>query len=178
MKTLNILFILDGDARTDLSEDLRTKIAEIARAKQHGVGAIELRRNETPPCTGCLRCLTHHPGVCIFNESFARIIQQVPEYSVIVFLTPVLFGTFSSTMKNVIDRGGLIIKNHKSCRQIVIGYGEDATDEERSTFIDITAKHRGKADIVHPNLVESVDVYFTKSREDNERICQSLGNIA
>jgi multimeric flavodoxin WrbA len=177
MKTLNILFILDGDARTDLSEDMRTKIAEIARAKQHGVGAIELRRNETPPCTGCLRCLTHHPGECS-SRSFAGIIEQALDCRVVIFLTPVLFGTFSSTMKNVIDRGGLIIKNHKSCRQIVIGYQEDATDEERSTFIDITAKHRGKADIVHPNLVESVEVYFTKSREDNERICQSLGNIA
>jgi multimeric flavodoxin WrbA len=178
MKTLNILFILDGDARTDLSEDVRTRITEIARAQQRRVEGIELRRSDSPPCTGCFRCLTHHPGVCIFNESFASIIQQVPEYSVIIFLTPVLFGTFSSMMKNVIDRGGLIIKNHKSCRQIIIGYGEDATDEERSTFIDITVKHRGKAEIVHPNLVESVDVYFTRSREDNRSICKGLGNIA
>ena len=89
-----------------------------------------------------------------------------------------LFGTFSSTMKNVIDRGGLIIRNHGTCRQIIIGYGEDATDEERRTFIDITAKHRGKAEAVHPHLVEHVEVYFTRSREDTEDICESMGSIA
>ena len=81
-------------------------------------------------------------------------------------------------MKNVIDRGGLIIRNHRNCRQIIIGYGEDATDEERSTFIDITAKHRGKMEAVHPHLVEHVEVSFTRSREDTQDICESLGSIA
>jgi multimeric flavodoxin WrbA len=178
MKTSNILFILDRDSRTELSEDIRERIAAIAHAKQCVVGAIELRRNDVPPCSGCLHCLTRHPGTCAFNRSFAGISEQAPDFPVIVFLTPVRFGTFSSTIKNVIDRGGLIIRNHTSCRQIIIGYGEDVTDEERSTFIDITAKHRGKADVVHPTLEESVEVYFTRSREDNGSICQSLGDIA
>ena len=177
MKTSNIFFILDGDSRTELSEDIRERIAAIARAKQRGVGAIELRRDEVPPCTGCFHCFTRHPGECS-NRSVANIIQQVPDCPVVIFLTPALFGTFSSAIKNVIDRGGLIIRNQSSCRQIIVGYGEDATDEERSTFIDMTAKHRGKADIVHPNLKENVEVYFTRSREDNGSICESLGNIA
>jgi multimeric flavodoxin WrbA len=174
METSKMLFILDGESRTDLSEDIRTRITEIARAKRRGVEAIELRRSDTPPCTGCLHCLTKHPGACVSNRSFAAIAQQASECPMVVFLAPVVFGTYGSTMKNVIDRGGLIIKNHGSCRQIVIGYGEGATDEERSTFIDITTKHRGKANIVHPNCEENFEVYFTRSREDNRLICENL----
>ncbi len=176
MGTLNILFILDGDSKTDLSEDVRTRIGEIADAKGHSVRAIELKRNDVPPCTGCLSCLTKHPGACVHQGAFTGIIRQAADCPVIIFLTPVLFGTFSSTVKNVIDRGGLIIGNHASCRQIIIGYGEDVTDEERSTFVDIIGRHRGKADIVHPNLEEHFEVYFTRSREDNVRIGENLGS--
>jgi multimeric flavodoxin WrbA len=177
MKSPKVLFILDGDSKTDLSEDLRARVTEMARAKRHAVKAIELRRSDSPPCTSCLRCLTKHPGACVHHASFAVIIEQASDCPVIIFLTPALFGTFSSTIKNVIDRGGLIIKNHKSCRQIIIGYGKDATDEERSTFIDMTVKHKGKADIVHPTVQESIEVYFTRSREDNGSICESLANV-
>jgi multimeric flavodoxin WrbA len=177
MKTPDILFILDGDSRTELSEDVRKRITDAAGARQRQVGTIELHRGDVPPCTGCFYCMTH-PGKCIFDKALARTVQYAADYPAVVFLAPVRFGTFSSTMKNVIDRGGLVIRNHRTCRQIIIGYGEEATDEERSTFIDITAKHRGKADVVHPHLMEHVEAYFTSSREDTEDICESLGNIA
>jgi multimeric flavodoxin WrbA len=178
MKIPDILFILDGDSRSDLSEDVQKRITEAAGVRRRQVETIELHRGDVPPCTGCFHCMTKHPGKCIFDRALARIVQQAADYPAVIFLAPVLFGTFSSTMKNVIDRGGLIIRNHRTCRQIIIGYGEDATDEERSTFIDITAKHRGEAEAVHPHLVEHVEVYFTRSREDTEDICKSLGSIA
>ena len=178
MKTHDILFILDGDSRTDLSEDVRKRITEAAGVRQRQVGTIELHRGDVPPCTGCFHCMTKHPGKCVFDRALARIVQQAADCPAVVFLAPVVFGTFSSTMKNVIDRGGLIIRNARTCRQIIIGYGKDATDEERSTFIDITAKHRGKAEAVHPHLVEHVEVSFARSREDAEDMCKSLGNIA
>jgi multimeric flavodoxin WrbA len=174
MKTL---FILDADFRSALSENLRARVTEIARAKRHDVGVIELGRGDAPPCTGCLRCLVRPAESCISRGFIARLIREAPEYQVIIFLAPVVFGTCSSTIKNVVDRGGLVIAHHTRCRQIIIGYAEDATDEERSTFIDITAKHRGKADVVHPRLVEDVQAYFTRSLEDNESLCDSPGAV-
>ena len=174
MKIPDILFILDGDSRTDLSEDVQKRITEAAGVRQRQVGTIELHRGDVPPCTGCFHCMTKHPGKCVFDRALARIVQHAADYPAVVFLAPVLFGTFSSTMKNVIDRGGLFIRSLGTCRQIIIGYAEDATDEERSTFIDITAKHRGKADVVHPRLVEHIEVYFTGSREDSQDICERL----
>lgn len=175
---MNILLLFDGDSKTDLSEYIHAGIGALAREKGHTFIAIELKRNDVPPCLGCFSCFTKHPGVCVHNESFAGIIEQAPHCPFIIFLTPVLFGAFSSAMKNALDRGGLIIKNHKSCRQIIIGYGEDANDEERSTFVDTTARHRGKADIVHPIFGESFEVFFTGSREESDRICETLGRMA
>ena len=174
MKTL---FILDADSRSALSENLRERVTEIARAKQHDVGVIELGGGDAPPCTGCLHCLVQPAESCISRGFFARLIREAPEYQVIIFLAPVVFGTYSSTIKNVVDRGGLVITHHARCRQVIIGYADDATDEERSIFIDITAKHRGKADVVHPRLVEDVQAYFTRSPEDTESVCESLGAI-
>jgi hypothetical protein len=54
--------------------------------------------------------------------------------------------------------------------QVIIGYGSNIDSEEKGTFIDLTAKHRGKVDIVHPGLDKQVDVYLTMSAEDNMMI--------
>jgi hypothetical protein len=57
---------------------------------------------------------------------------------------------------------------------VIVGFGQDIDDEERSTFIDLTAKHRGKADIVHPGMDRQVDVFVSRSIEDNTRTCEAL----
>jgi multimeric flavodoxin WrbA len=119
-----------------------------------------------------------HPGKCVYDASFTpalrRIVHRAPDCHTVVFLTPVRYGTFSSTMKDIVEKGGFVIHYRKDCKQIIIGFGEDATDEERGTFVDITAKHRGKADVVHPNLKEECAVYVTRSRHDSEGICETL----
>ena len=91
------------------------------------------------------------------------------QFGLTVYLTPVVFGHFSSTVKNAVDRG-----TGSREWQVVVGYGSDIDDEEKSTFIDLTAKHRGRADIVHPGMDGKVDVYVTESIEENAAICESV----
>jgi multimeric flavodoxin WrbA len=181
MDTINMLLISDAESTTELSEDLQGRIVGIARAKDYNLETVALHKNDVAPCTGCLTCVMKHPGECVYNASFTPslldIIRQAPACQSVVFLTPVRYGTFSSTMKHIIERGGFVIQYRKGCRQIIIGFGEDATDEERGTFIDITAKHRGKADVVHPDLTEECAVYFTRSRQDSKEICEGLEGI-
>jgi multimeric flavodoxin WrbA len=171
------LFFIDGDGKTDLSEDLRARLREVARGNGHGVREIELKKDDIPSCLGCLRCITKHPGRCVHHESLAGIIERASGCSAAVFLTPARFGTYSSSIKNVVDRSGFFIDNHGHCRKIVIGYAEEANDEERSTFLDITVKHRGQADIVHLKVRETIDAFFTRSREDNTQICGLLERV-
>lgn len=159
----------DNDSRTELSENLKAGIAEALRERGHQVQVIDLERDHTAPCLGCFLCVTERRGECVTKDAVVEVRRDVRQLGLTVFMTPVVFGHFSSTIKNALDRG---TGSHEW--QVVIGYGRDIGDEEKSTFIDLTAKHRGNADIVHPGMDRRVDVYVTQSLEDNAAICGRL----
>ena len=121
------------------------------------------------PCLGCLLCLTKHPGEFVVKDIVNEIRKKANKYSATFFLTPVLFGHYSSTMASPMNKA---TGSHNL--QVIIGYGEDMDDEEKNTFIDLTAKHRGKKDIVHPGMDRQVDVFVSSSAEDNIKICEAL----
>jgi hypothetical protein len=170
---LNTLVILDKDSKTKLAEDLKVKVVRILEEKGHQVEVVELGKNDVSPCLGCLLCLTKHPGECVTKDIVNEIKKNVRKYSATFYLTPVLFGHFSSTIANVMAKG---TGSHNW--QVIIGFGEDINDEEKSTFIDLTAKHRGKADIVHPGMNCQVDVFVSQSIESNTIICEALKTYA
>jgi hypothetical protein len=166
---LNALVILDKDSKTKLSEDLKAKVVRTLEEKGYQVEVVELGHNDVSPCLGCFLCLTKHPGECVTKDIVNEIKKNIEKYSATFYLTPVLFGHFSSTMANVMAKG-----TGSRTWQVMIGFGEDIDDEEKSTFIDLIAKHHGKADIVHPGMNCQVDVFVTESIEDNTTICEAL----
>jgi hypothetical protein len=170
---LNTLVILDKDSKTKLSEDLKGKVVRTLEEKGHQVEVVELGKNDVSPCLGCLLCLTKHPGECVTKDSVNEIKKNVKKYSATFYLTPVWFGHFSSTIANVMAKG---TGSHNW--QVIIGFGEDIDDEEKSTFIDLTAKHCGKADIVHPGMNCQVDVFVSQSIGNNTIICETLKTYA
>lgn len=159
----------DGDARTALSEDLRAGIVRALIEAGCQVEAIELEKDYTAPCLGCFLCVTERRGACVHTDVVAEVKRDVLRYGLTVYLTPVVFGHFSSTVKNALDRG-----TGSREWQVVVGYGSDIDEEEESTFVDLTAEHRGAADIVHPGMDVQVDVYVTQSPEENATICERL----
>jgi multimeric flavodoxin WrbA len=166
---MNTILILDKDAKTGLSEDLKERILRILKENGHRVEVVELGRNDVMPCFGCFLCLTKHVGICVTRDRIAEIRNNVNRYDMTIFLTPVIFGHFSSTVKCAIDRGC-----GSNNLQVMVGYGDNIDDEEKSTFIGLTRKHRGKVDIVHPGIDKQVDVYLTTSSEDSEAICEAF----
>jgi multimeric flavodoxin WrbA len=168
---MNAIFILDKDVKTELSEDLKAKTYQIIGTKGYQIETVELGKNDVAPCLGldCFYCVNKHPMECVSKDAVYPIKKNIRKYDLTVFLTPVLFGHFSSCIKNAMDRGA---GSHNL--QVIIGYGNDIEDEEESTFIDLTAKHRGSKDVVHPGMDRQVDVYITRSIEDNTAICESL----
>jgi multimeric flavodoxin WrbA len=170
---MNTILILDKDAKTGLSEGVKSRILRILKEKSHGIEVVELGRKDATPCFGCLHCLTKHVGTCVTKDRIAEIRNNPNRYDMTIFLTPVIFGHFGSTVKCAIDRG---CGNQNL--EVTIGYGDDVDDEEKSTFIDLTRKHRGTADIVHPGFAKQVDVYLTTSSEDSEAICEAFRKYA
>ncbi len=163
------LLILDKDAKTALSEDLKQRLLSTLEGLGHRVDVYELGQHDAASCIGCLLCFTKHPGECVSKDIVNELRKKVKEYSATIFLSPVIFGHYSATMSSPINKGA---GAHEL--QVLIGYGEDITEEEKSTFIDLTVKHRGKADVVHPDMDEQVDAYVSECIQDNERICRAI----
>jgi hypothetical protein len=166
---MNILFVLDKDAKTGLSEDLKRQIILNLEVKGHRFDVYELGKNDVTQCLGCLLCLTKHAGECAVKDTVNELRKNVKQYDATFFLTPILFGHYSSTMASPLNKA---TGSHKW--QVLLGYGEGLNEEEKNTFIDLTAKHRGKMDIVHPGMDKQVDVFVSQSLEDNRKICESL----
>lgn len=173
MADTNTLLLFESDSRTMLSEDLKVRVINALEVNGRCVETVGLKKDEVFQCLGCLLCLTKHPGECVNNDIVNRIRKNVSKYTATIFITPIVFGQYSSTMAGAINRG-------TGCHnwQVFIGYGEDIDDEEKSTFIDLTARHRGKADIVHPGMDRQVDVFASRSIEDNIAISEALMRMA
>jgi len=166
---MKAVILRERDARSELSEELESGLAKVLTDHGDEVRIVELERDRVAPCRGCFLCASEYRGACVSNDVVTDIKRETKELGLSVVLTPVVFGHYSSTVKNAVDRGVSSRTWH-----VVIGYGTDMDDEEKKTFIDLTAKHCGASDIVHPGMNARVDVLVTTSREDNAAICRSM----
>ena len=169
---MHVLVVTDRDVSTALSRSLATEIVEVLSRHGHEVRLLDLGREDAAPCRGCLLCFTRHPGECVSKDLVNDLVKaehRRREPAATVFVTPVLFGHPRSTIKNAMDRGAA-----SRYLQVVVGYGDEIDDEEANTFTDLYAKHRGRADIVHPGVDREVVAFVTRSATDNARICEAL----
>ena len=172
---MQVVLVTDRDWVTALSQDLVAVIVAGLRERGHEVRLLELGREDAAPCRGCLLCFTEHPGECVSKDAVNQLIRAEHvrrEPAATVFVTPVLFGHPRSTIKNAIDRGAA-----SRYLQIIVGYGEDIDDEEKSTFIDLFAKHRGKMDVVHPGVDREVVAFVARSEAESALVCEALRTL-
>jgi len=172
---MQVVLVTDRDWVTALSRHLTAGIAAVLRERGHEVRLLELGREDASPCRGCLLCFTKHPGECVSRDLVNELIhaehlRRGPAAT--VFVTPVLFGHPRSTIKNAMDRGAA-----SRYLQIIVGCEEDIDDEEKSTFIDLYARHRGKVDIVHPGVDREVAAFVTTSEAENAAVCEALQDL-
>jgi hypothetical protein len=169
---MEVLLISDGETSSPVADDLTSRLRSVFVERGDDVQLCELRRGDAAPCRGCLLCLTKHPGQCVSRDRVGEIRRRSylnrKDY-ITVFITPVVYGHPSSVIKNALDRG-----TGSHFVQVIIGYGECIDPEERCTFIDITAKHCGVADIVHPGMVREAMAFVTASREESASVCAAI----
>ncbi|MBN2402129.1 MAG: flavodoxin family protein [Spirochaetes bacterium] len=172
--------ISDKDFQTDLFRNLFEKIIVYFDSKGIETKTISIGRNDLAFCMGCFGCWVKKPGECVMNDMMSQINRNFINSDVVVYLSPVIFGQFSANIKNAIDRWlpnilPFFIKRpddstmHPSRYKqypyvIVVGYGEDISDEDAQLFIDITKKHRNNTEVL---------IY----KGDDEDISQELDKI-
>ncbi len=173
---MKLLCLQDADKASDLSKDLVARLGQAVRAGGHELEVVALARGELAYCLGCLRCWYSEQGKCVSRDKLSRLEDRLPEFDLLLFLTPILFGTFSAELKTPIEKGfSSKLSLGRLYPRLIVGYGEDLDEEEVSCFLDITRKHNGAVDIVHPELSGlSVEAHVTRSREDNTALLQRV----
>ena len=95
------MIILDG------STDTPTVVRRIALTGQTLGAEVEhyvLADIPIAPCLGDFECWTKTPGLCRTHDAAQDIMQAIHDASLVVFLTPVVFGGYASSLKKLVDR--------------------------------------------------------------------------
>lgn len=97
--------ILDGTPEGD--ETLAPQSAmlgEILSETDAVVVTYPLRSISTAHCIGCFGCWVETPGICIVDDAGREITEAVIRSDIVIYLTPVTFGGYSSTLKKAMER--------------------------------------------------------------------------
>jgi multimeric flavodoxin WrbA len=97
--------LVDGSFSGDI---LSQKVLGMARiqlgARGVDVDEIVLREKAMHDCIGCFGCWVKTPGLCIFDDFGREYARMEMETDVVVAITPVTYGGYSSLLKRAMDR--------------------------------------------------------------------------
>jgi FMN-dependent NADH-azoreductase len=90
------------------SSSLTESVGEmlIGELKELGwdVETIILRKENIGYCRGCFGCWVKTPGVCLIDDSADALLNSWMKADLLVLLTPITFGGYSSELKKAVDR--------------------------------------------------------------------------
>jgi multimeric flavodoxin WrbA len=80
-------------------------MTEVLTQMDANIQTFSLAEMKLAHCIGCFDCWLKTPGVCVYGEAGAEaILRAYVQSDMVVFITPILFGGYSSQMKQMIDR--------------------------------------------------------------------------
>jgi multimeric flavodoxin WrbA len=91
----------DGDFTLDMIEG--AIVGQLTKQRWE-VEPIELRCTQIAPCLGCFGCWVKTPGTCVIDDAGRETTRKAIQSDLLVWLTPVTFGGYSSELKKAIDR--------------------------------------------------------------------------
>ncbi len=96
--------LLDGSQANDRTgERVRAALTSQLQAQGWDVEPIVLREKKIGNCAGDFFCFIRTPGVCNVNDDNRTIAAAIVASDLIVYLTPVTFGGYGSTLKRMVD---------------------------------------------------------------------------
>jgi multimeric flavodoxin WrbA len=105
------VILLDGSKKNDTDiKRIRSTLEEELGFNGSDVEGLELRNLKILPCTGCFDCWTKTPGICKIKDHGREVTKKMIQSDLLIFLTPVVFGGYSSELKKALDRSlGLML---------------------------------------------------------------------
>ena len=68
------------------------------------VNDFYLQDRKIAPCQGCFGCLIRTPGICLIDDDGREVAKKAVQSDLMVFVSPVTFGGYSSDLKKAVDR--------------------------------------------------------------------------
>ena len=103
--------VLNGVGEDDRDLD---RIGEIVTGElcslNYDAESLILRDLVIGPCLGCFGCWTQTPGICLIDDDARKVTRKMVESDIVVYLTPITFGGYSSELKKALDRSiGMVL---------------------------------------------------------------------
>jgi len=97
--------ILNGEELDGITlEQFSKTISKELQANDFEVEEILLKEKEIADCLGCFDCWVKTPGICIIDDYGRDAAARLINSDLLVFLTPVVFGSYSYQLKKALDR--------------------------------------------------------------------------
>ena len=96
---MNVL-VLDGSHAGD---PVAPRVVHALRSHCPDVAVITLRQQNIGNCAGDFFCWVRSPGMCNVDDDNRVIASKVARSDLLVYLTPVTFGGYSSALKRMVD---------------------------------------------------------------------------
>ncbi len=97
--------ILDGSTNNnDTIGSISKALTEQLSNARWDMETIILRQKRIAGCAGCFGCWIQTPGICIIDDDGREIAKQAAQADLLIYLTPVTFGGYSSELKKAVDR--------------------------------------------------------------------------
>ncbi|OGP79858.1 MAG: hypothetical protein A2Z40_00135 [Deltaproteobacteria bacterium RBG_19FT_COMBO_60_16] len=101
MKALILDGSLEGDSLTPVAIQ---GMASALAGRAADAELVKLRELAIAPCAGCFGCWTRTPGECVFVDASRDVLRSYVASDIVVYVTPVTFGGYSSQLKKMLDR--------------------------------------------------------------------------
>ena len=96
--------ILNGSHENDSTgERVKTLLTSEMQINGWDVEHILLREQKIGNCAGDFFCWVRNPGVCNVDDDNRTIAEAIVQSDLVVYLTPVTFGGYSSALKRMVD---------------------------------------------------------------------------
>ena len=96
--------LLDGSLANDsMGGRMSAALTRELQARGWEAETIILRDQKIGNCAGDFFCWVRNPGVCNVNDDNRKIAEMVINSDLMVYLTPVTFGGYSSALKSMVD---------------------------------------------------------------------------
>ncbi len=93
--------ILDGFEEENL---IGAILKKMFKEKGKKFSYFKLKDINILPCRSCGACAYKTPGKCVFEDDMANIIRAFAKSDVMIMLTPISFGGYSSQLKKALDK--------------------------------------------------------------------------